>query len=56
MIRWKCFTRLSDLESNKYCAIRHIREHMKKETLKAFGLDPYGDDVIDCEYADFAFP
>lgn len=49
--RFKCYLSLSELESNSFCAIKHIRSFMKDISLNALGLT--ADDVEDCQYADF---
>lgn len=48
--RFSCYLKLFELESNEYCATKHLREYMKAQALGAFQLNE--DDVQDCEYAD----
>lgn len=49
--RTKCYLRLAELESNAFCAIKHIREFMRGLALEALGLTE--EQVQDCKYADF---
>jgi len=53
-MRFSCYLRLFELESNYYCAVKHLREYMKGLTLEAFALEE--SDITDCTADEFMSP
>lgn len=50
----ECLAKLTDIEINTYCALKHLRDYMKEGALKALKLN--ATDIQDCETTEYLYP